>query len=253
MLSYIIIASLLEILVAFVGVFFIFLGVQKFRKYLPYFISFSVGTFLGVVFFDVLPEAIHLSTVEQTMTYTLIGFLGFFLLSRILFWYHHHEDENGHENNHIKTSAHMVLAGDVIHNFIDGVIIALAFMADTSIGIVTTIAVLSHEFPQEASDFFVLINAGMKKGKALFFNLLVSLPTLIAAVLTYFFASGVENIIAPALAIVAGNFLYIAASDLIPELHTGHHERGTSTLIQFSLILLGIGLLFFIGTMVHGH
>ena len=176
MLSYIIIASLLEMLVAFAGVFFIFLDFNRFKRYLPYFISFSVGTFLGVVFFGVLPEAINLSTPKEALFFALVGFLTFFLLSRVLFWYHHHD---GEEHDPLKSSASLVLAGDFIHNAIDGVIIALAFTADYHIGVITTLAVLAHEFPQEVSNFFVLVNAGMKKGKALLYNFLVSISTVV--------------------------------------------------------------------------
>jgi len=148
-----------------------------------------------------------------------------------------------------KTTGYLVLAGDSVHNFIDGVVIALSFIADFNIGVVTTIAVLLHEFPQEVADFFILLNSGFSKTKALMLNFTVAFTTPIAAIATYFLAFGTDKIIGPALGIVAGNFLYIAATDLIPELHE-KHKNGASTLKQFSLIILGILIMYTIITLM---
>lgn len=244
LLFYIIAAVVAEILVSLIGIFFVFFGYTQFKKYLQYFVSFSVGTFLGVIFFEILPEAVEISTPDTAFFYTLIGFMFFFLFSRILHWYHHHE-ESCSEHEIIKASGYMVLAGDLIHNFIDGIIITLAFLVDINIGILTTTAVLFHEFPQEVSDFFVLINSGFSKTKALLLNFLVSFTTLIGALITYFTASNIEKVIGPALGIVAGNFLYISMSDLIPELNHDNKNR-SNTVKQFLLILLGITLIYLI-------
>jgi len=253
MLLYIVIASILESLASLIGVVFLFLGYDRIKEYIQYFISFSVGTFLGVIFFDILPEALDVSNQETVFLYVIVGFLFFFLLSRFVNLYHVHYEEDLMCHDHYKRkSGYMVLAGDIIHNFIDGIIIALAFLADLHLGIITTIAVLLHEFPQEASDFFVLVHSGFSKGKALLFNFLVSLSTIAGALLAYFFAVNAENIIGPALGLVAGNFLYIAASDLIPELHTGHRENGANTFGQFILIILGVGLMYIITRSISG-
>ncbi|GMQ94899.1 MAG: hypothetical protein BMS9Abin13_009 [Patescibacteria group bacterium] len=256
-LLYIVLATIAEMIVALAGIFFVFLGSEKLKRYLPYFISFSVGTFLAVVFLNILPEAMKYSSPDTILSYTLAGFLFFLLLSRFLHWYHHHEKrecspEDGSSKCvrvddtrvSIKASGYLVLAGDFIHNFIDGIIIALAFLADVNIGIVTTIAVLFHEFPQEVADFFILINAGFSKKKALLFNFLVSSTTLVGAVITYFLAVNIDKFIGPALGLVAGNFLYIAASDLIPELQARHGAGTGSTIRQFSLILLGVFIMY---------
>lgn len=245
---YIITASILESLISLIGIFFIFFGYEKFKNYISYLISFSIGTFLAVIFFEILPEAIEKSSMELVSIFTLIGFLFFFLFSRFLHWYHHHE-ESCKDHKNIKVSGHLVLFGDLIHNFIDGIIIALAFLVDINIGIVTTIAVLSHEFPQEASDFFVLIHSGFSKKRALFLNFLISLSTLIGASLTYFMASSIDKIIAPALGIVAGNFLYIAMSDLIPELNSNSNSI-LDTIKQLFFIILGIILIYFITLLI---
>jgi len=262
-LLYIILATLSEILVAFTGIFFIFLSHEKFKKYLQHFISFSVGTFLAVIFLNILPEAIHESSADVALTYTLVGFLFFFILSRFLHWYHYHEEdehslvggEAGHSHSvephiDIKSTGYLVLAGDIVHNAIDGAVIALAFIADVNIGIATTIAVLFHELPQEAADFIVLLHAGFSRLKALFFNFLVSLSTLIVAVITYFIAVDFDRVLGPALGLVAGNFLYIAASDLIPELHARHRGGTVSTFRQFSIILLGVFVMYLIITLI---
>lgn len=256
-LFYIILASILEMLVALAGILFLFLTTNKFKKYLTHFISFSIGAFLAVIFLSLLPEAIKESSVDIALLYTLAGFLFFFLLSRFLYWYHHHDgDDNETDTDHvekiivektkeIKTSGYLVLYGDILHNAVDGIVIALAFLADINLGIVTTTAVLFHEFPQEAVDFFVMINSGLSRGRALFYNFLVSSSTLISAVLTYFLATkiNVEEFIGPALGIAAGNFLYLAASDLIPELHE-RHKAGASTIKQFSFIIFGVIVMF---------
>lgn len=260
----IVIATLAEMLVALAGMFFVFMSAEKLRKYLPHFISLSVGAFLGVIFLDLLPEAIHESSTEVALSYTLIGFLFFFLLSRFLHWYHHHhEDEDNEVIHHTselhpkmatkKSTGYLVLAGDSVHNTVDGVVIALAFIADFNVGVVTTIAVLFHEFPQEVADFFILLNSGFSKVKALMLNLAVSSTTLIAAVVTYFIAVDFDKIIGPALAIVAGNFLYIAAADLIPELHERHRAGTGSTFRQFSLIALGVLIMFVIISLMPEH
>ncbi len=261
LLLYIILASLAEMLVALVGIFFVFLGSDKLKKYIAYFISFAVGTLLAVIFLSILPEAVSQTPADVVFAYTLLGFLSFFLLSRVLRWYHHHH-ENGVTCDHDgepagcisleesekrtnKSTGYLVLIGDLAHNAIDGVIITLAFLADVKVGIATTIAVLFHELPQEIADFFILINAGFSKKKALLLNLLSSSTTIIVAVLTYFIAVDATKAIGPALGLVAGNFLYIAASDLIPELHEWN-KKGGSTVRQFSLILLGVAVMYLV-------
>jgi len=248
MLFYILIAAIIESLVSLAGILFIFLGYDNFKKYLPHLLSFSAGTFLAVIFFNILPEAIEKSDIETVSIFTLIGFLFFFLFARFLQWYHHHEG-NCEEHEKIKVGGHLVLAGDFLHNFVDGVIIALAFLVDKNIGIVTTTAVLFHEFPQEISDFFVLINSGFSKGKAIFFNFLVSLSTILGALVAYFAAVNIDKIIGPALGIVAGNFLYISMSDLIPELNASKKE-GNGTVKQFFFIVMGILVIYLVTSLI---
>ena len=242
---YIIIAVLIEMLVSLAGIFFVF---DQIKKYIHYFISFSVGTFLGVIFFNLLPETINLLSAEVGAMYILGGFLLFFILSRFLFWHHHHHHHETHDHDHIKISGSMILVADFFHNFIDGILIVVAFLVDPALGIITTVAVLLHEIPQEISDFFVLIHAGFSKKRALLMNFLISSSTLLGAVVAFFFLSGVENALGPILGIATGNFLYIAASDLLPEI--SHEQKNTKILMQIGVLLLGILLMYFISTLV---
>ncbi|MFC1801991.1 ZIP family metal transporter [Patescibacteria group bacterium] len=236
MLIYILIATFLETLVALVGLFFVFMGYSRLKKYLSYLVSFSVGTLLAVVFMELLPEAVEVTQSTDVFIYTLGGFLFFFILSKFLHWYHHH-DECCESHSDIESSGYLILIGDFIHNFVDGVIISLAFIVNFEMGVLTTVAVLLHELPQELADFFILIQSGFSKTKALFLNFLVAFTTVIGATLTYFIFSSIETIIGPALGIVAGNFLYIATSDLLPKLH---YKTKFQAILQFLFIIFGV-------------
>ncbi len=259
-LLYIILASTAETFVALTGILFLFLGSERFNKYLPYLVSLSVGAFLALIFFNMLPEAIDRSSTKIALGYTLVGFLFFFLVSRFLYWYHNHEastdvltdDSSVDKTTNIKSSGYLILYGEVLHNSVDGIVIALAFLVDVNFGIATTIAVLFHEFPHQAVDFFVLISAGFKKSKALFFNFIAASSTLWVSILTYFIAVNIDinKVIGPALGIAAGNFLYIAASDLIPDLHIQHKKGVAGTLGQFSFILIGVVLMYVLKSLI---
>lgn len=252
MLTNIILASLAEMAVAFVAILFFVYKSHVFLKRLPILLSVAVGAFLGIVFLDLLPEAVHFGG-EGMYIYVLVGFLLFFILSRFFIWYHHHHSDEEGEHAHPAPRGPMVLIGDGVHNFIDGALIAFSFMANPALGVVTTLAVLIHEFPQELADYFVLLSAGYSKKKALFWNVVSSSTTLIGALLAYFVGSKFEGILGPALAIAAGNFIYLAASDILPELSHGAHSVKKS-ITQIFAILFGIVLIFFaINLSGHSH
>ncbi len=239
----IIIASIAESLVSFFASVAVILNEHRVRRFVHWFISFAVGALLAVVFFDVLPESIDLIGVQSAMPWTLGGFLLFFVFEMFLSWYHYHEEE-------VETSSsvgYLISAGDALHNFVDGVIIALAFGASYSLGILTTAAILLHEIPQEVSDFVLMIHSGFSKQKALIYNVLVSLTTLAGALVGYALTFS-ENYLGYLLGIVAGNFLYLAASDLIPELR--HKHRSASSLAQLALILGGIAVVYLLGVLL---
>ncbi len=231
-------------LISLVGRSVAFLGEAKFRHYIQYAISLAVGVLLGVVFLDVLPEALEMSGEPRgVLLWVLGGFVFFFILERLLLVYHCHEGQCP-----VHVFGYLSLLGDAIHNFIDGIIIALAFFVDIKLGILTALAVVLHEIPQEMSDFLVLLHAGFSRARAMFYNFLIALTAVLGAVLTYIFSDAIQGFIAPALAIVAGNFLYIAAVDLVPELHEAEHSRKkTAVLTQFLFIVFGILIIWFAG------
>ncbi|MBI2038851.1 MAG: ZIP family metal transporter [Candidatus Niyogibacteria bacterium] len=225
-----------------------FLGEARFRQMIHYTMSLAVGVLLGVVFFDVLPEALETASAESVFAWTIIGFLAFFILERSLRIYHCHE---GHCPVH--AVGYLNLIGDGIHNFIDGIIIALSFLVNPALGVRTAFAVILHEVPQEMSDFLVLLHAGFERKKALFYNFLVALPTIAGALLAYAFSGLLSTVIGSALGLVAGHFLYIAAVDLVPELHEGEHaQKKTASLVQAALIVLGIAIIWTGGELL-GH
>ncbi len=243
MLLPILIGSFLVSLIAFSGVLFLVFKPDIVQKLAFYLISFAAGTLLAVVFFDLLPEAIELAekmSIEphSVMLFGLVGFLIFFLMERLLIWYHCH-DQRVHQV-HRSQSTTLILIGDAVHNAIDGVIIALAFIADFKLGILTTISVALHEIPQEVGDFSVLIHNGMSRGRAIFFNVIVAFTTVLSAVTFYYLGDivNIESFLPAALALVAGGFIYIASVDLIPEIH--HDTRPRTMLITTVLFVFGI-------------
>ena len=208
------------------------------------FLSFAAGTLLTVAFLDLLPEAAEAyeaaggeHAIDSAALMVLVGFLLFFSIEKILLWYHCHE-----EHCDVHTSTTMVLLGDTFHNFLDGVAIAASFMVSPVVGLATTVAVFIHEIPQEVADFSVLLSGGMKPKRAILFNLLSALASLGGALLAYFFSQVVDGVLPVLLAITAGGFIYIAAADLIPEIHK-ERDRAKMTR-QFGFFLFGSAVIF---------
>ena len=244
-LSYVIIFSVLESLISFGGVVFLLFRGDSIRRFSHFFTSFTIGVLLGVVFYDVLPEALSLGSgsgsVQTILSFVLLGILIFLVLERIFSWYHHHQNYN--EINSLKPSIYLILLGDLVHNFVDGIIIATSFLVSIPFGIITSLAILIHEIPQELSDFGFLIASGLDNKKALKYNFFCSLSTILGALLALVFSSQLTSFLPYILALVAGNFLYLALSDLIPEGH--EHNVKTSEIIKhFSLIITGIALIY---------
>lgn len=232
----IILASLAESVVSFSGGVLAFLNAQTIGRFVHFAVSFAVGALLSVSFLELIPEAAGMSSLEFVMPFVLAGVIFFFVVEKFLSWYHHHEDrEKAHE---VRTYAYLILWGDFLHNFIDGIIIALTFTADFRLGLITTLAVILHEIPQEIGDFGVLLHAGFSRWKALVYNFLVSLSTILGAVVAVTLRGVLPEAFIPmALAVIAGNFIYLAASDLMPELK--EKAGAAHTLGQIALIILG--------------
>lgn len=224
--------------------------------WVPMLISFAIGALLGAAFLDVLPEAIIASgDATTTTTIVLAGILGFFVLEKLVLWRHCHiESCEGHEphfggHDHGRSGL-MILVGDTFHNFVDGVLIAAAFIEDPRLGMVTALAIVAHEIPQEVGDFVILLHSGYSKARALLFNLLSSLATLVGGVLAWAALSAVQTAVPTMLALAAASMIYIAVADLIPGLHK-RPELG-ATVQQVLLIGAGIGAILVTHHVVEG-
>lgn len=204
--------------------------------------SFAAGTLLGATFFDLLPEAAHeaasnaAGAEESIFIWVLLGMLSFFLLERFIYWFHHHHE---HEDpNKRKPTVPLIILGDSIHNFIDGVAIAATFLVSVPLGITTALAVAAHEIPQEIGDFGILLHRRLSKKKILIANILSAFASIVGALLTYWGGAMLTEILPALLAITAGFFIYIAASDLIPEIH--EENRKGFAFIETVLLLTGV-------------
>lgn len=220
--------------------------------------SFAIGALLGAAFLALLPHAV---TVNQNVDFhdlgltILLGLLGFFLLEKMVLWRHCHSTHcevhtPDHEHQHDKdASGTLIIIGDAVHNLVDGVLIAAAFMTDIDLGIVTALAVAAHEIPQEVGDFAILLNSGYQRGRALFFNILASMATLVGAVIAYYSLQSMQGALPYILAIAASSFIYIAVADLIPGLHKRTELR--ETLQQIILIALGVIVIYLAHSTLH--
>lgn len=213
-------------------------------------VSYAIGALLGAVFLNILPEAIEAGSSAAAVSGTVLaGILLFFTLEKLLLWRHcHHNHCEAHEHDAHGRSGTMIMVGDTFHNFVDGVIIAAAFLTDINLGIVTALAIIAHEIPQEVGDFLILLHSGYSKAQALRVNLLSSLAMLAGGVLAYFALQSVQSVAPTLLALAASSMIYVAVADLIPGLHKRTQLR--DTLQQVALIALGIGSIFLIGILV---
>jgi zinc and cadmium transporter len=232
----ILLASFLESLVSFVGATLVIFNQKRVRRAAHFIVSFAIGALLGAALLELIPEAIAMSSSDLVFPWVLVGMILFFTLEKFLFWYHCHDGTCA-----VHTYTYLILWGDFLHNFIDGIIIALAFLVDVRLGIITTVAVIFHEIPQEIGDFGILMHGGFSRRKALWYNFLSATSVMIGAVLTYFLGGILEPFLPYALALVAGNFIYLAATDLMPELHestTFGHSVGQILLIIIGALLV---------------
>ncbi len=231
-------------------------------RLIPLFVSFAVGALLGVVFLDIMPHIFeHSGKSHDTAAWILAGILGFFVLEKLVLWRHNHDHagqaeaaaaahakahDHAHSHGHDHhdesgrtSSGWMIIIGDGFHNFTDGFAIAAAFMADTRLGIVTALAIVAHELPQELGDFLVLLNSGFSKARALMWNLISSLATLAGAMIAYFALRGLEEYALIFLCFAASSMIYVAIADLIPGLHRKTALK--DSLLQ--ILLIGTGVL----------
>lgn len=239
----IIIASLVGSVFALVGGALLLTKENLAKRFSLVLVSFAVGALLGAVFFDLLPEALEGNDPQGIFVFVILGLLSLYLFEKGLKWYHCHDKETCD----IHTFSSTVLVGDAIHNFIDGIIIALSFSLSTEAGVATTIAVFFHEVPQEIGDFGVLLHAGYTKSKVLFYNFLTALTTPIGAIIGYLALPFINDLLPQLIALAAGSFIYIAVSDLMPELR---HKAKGADLVHLVPIFLGILIIWGVGTVL---
>jgi zinc and cadmium transporter len=245
---YAIISVIFVSLISLIGVFVFFLKRSFTDKIVHTLVAFAIGSLLGAAFFNILPEIAE-SNNENIFSYVLMGLLLFFIMERYIHWHHCHNGncENSHKHEPV---TYLNLIGDGFHNFVDGALIAASFMISVPIGIVTTFAIITHEIPQELSDFAILIHGGFSKKKALMFNFLSSLTSILGVIVTFLFAKSVEGLLPIILAIAAGGFIYIATADLIPEIHK--ENKRENIIIQSLALAFGVAIIFIL-TKFFGH
>ena len=238
---YILISTIFVSLISLVGLITISFKKDFIKNILVVLVAFAAGSMLGAAFFDTLPEAIDIFG-NNTFIYVLVGILIFFIVERYIHWHHCHHFHG--KNEEIHPMAYLNIIGDGVHNFIDGTIIAASFLTNLQIGIISTIAIASHEIPQEIGDFGILLKSGLKPKKALLYNLLSALLSVIGGLITLFFANSFQNVTPILLSIAGGGFIYLSLVDIIPDLHK---EEKTRTIILESFFLfLGILIIFYL-------
>lgn len=238
MLLPIILATLFISSGAFIGALTLSLQKKFLHKIILLLVSLSAGTLMGGAMLHLLPESVEELEPVTVFSVTLTAYVLFFLIESLLHWHHCHTTQEG---KHKHTLGIMNLLGDSVHNFIDGLILAGAFLTDYRLGIVTTLAVALHEIPQEISDFGVLIYAGFKEKKALMINFLVALAVVFGGILGYFLANRIETMTPLLLPFAAGGFIYIATSDLVPQIRD--QSQLSKALLNLLFFLIGVGIM----------
>lgn len=242
-LFWVILSTFLVSLISLIGVFTLSLRDQTLKKVVGFLVDLSIGVLMAAAFLDLIPDAIERFGLKGIFLYVLVGFFTFFLIEKLFRWRHCHE-----EDCPVHTFAYVNLLGETVHNFTDGLIIGASFIVDFHLGVATVLAVVSHEIPHEIGDFGILVYAGFKKTKALFFNFLTALSAIIGGIVGYYistYTGAAANFLLP---FAAGGFLYIAASDLIPEVIEERNIK--KSLLSFTIAVLGILLIYVLKSLV---
>ena len=247
-----IVATLGISLLSLIGILTLSIKQDTLHKILMILVAYSAGTILGAALFDLLPEAVEL--VDKALVFPLIasGFVFFLVLERLIYWYHGHGHVHEFKNSDDSLSegfAYLNLLGDFIHNFIDGMIIAASFANSFSVGIASAIAVAFHELPQEMGDYGILVYAGIERRKAIIYNFAAALSVVVGGIFGSFFITVVEELSGWMIAFSAGAFIFLSASELIPEMHE-EKDRGKAV-IQLLVLLLGMASIYALGLIFH--
>ena len=223
-------------LISFAGILTLSIKAEKLKKIILYLVSFSAGALFGDAFIHLLPQIVEELGFSLVISlYVLLGVVVFFILEKVVHWHHYHYP---HTKEQIHSFAITNLVGDAFHNFIDGLIIGASYLLSLPVGVATTIAVFVHEIPQEIGDFGVLLHGGFTKGKALFFNFITALTAVVGALVALLLSTQIGNITTFLIPLAVGGFIYIAGSDLIPELHKEIQIK--KSLLQLMAFILGI-------------
>ncbi len=235
---------------------FLLLGETRRNRVLPHLVSFATGALLGAAFLGLIPHALEAAGAggeHRVGLALLIGVLTFFLLEKFVLWRHCHDDpcevHSPDSTARNAASGKLILAGDGIHNLLDGVLIAAAFMTSTPLGVVTALAVVAHEIPQELGDLAILLHAGYTRGQALWLNLLASLTSIVGGLLAYFALGAAMDLLPYAIAFAAASFIYVAVADLIPGLHRSVDLK--AGIEQVILIAVGVAVVFLARQLAH--
>ncbi len=210
-------------------------------------VSFAVGALLGAVFLELLPHALERGTTGGVMATVLGGLLLFFLLEKLVLWRHSHGETDEHDgaahahgNDHGRSGL-MIVIGNSVHNFCDGIVIAAAFITDFALGTTAALAIIAHAIPQQVGDFAVLMHSGYTRRRAFAYNLTTGVATLLGGLVGYFALASMQHVLPTVLALAAASLLYVAVADLIPSLH--RHPAPAQTALQLALIGIGIGII----------
>jgi len=238
-------ASIAVSLVSLIGIFSLLFREKWFNKILFLLIGFSAGGLIGGAFLHLLPEALEQANSHIVFSYLILGFIAFFILEKYFHWRHCHE---GICSVHAFT--YLNLIGDGIHNFTDGLVIGGSFLVSINFGIITTLVIIMHEIPQEIGDFGVLVYGGFSKFKALYYNFVIALTCVLGTIVGYFISVHIQNFSSFLLPFTAGGFIYIAACDLVPELHKQTALKKSA----LSMVAFLCGILFIsLARMIHSH
>lgn len=215
------------------------------KKITPLLVAFAAGTMLSASFFDLLPEALEFAEdIQVPINIILLTVLGgmvtFFLIERFILWSHHHHGDVGEETH---PTIPLLIVGDSLHNFLDGVTVAVTFIASVPLGIITSLVVGAHEIPQEIGDFATLLHQGLSRKKVLLVNVISALISFLGALTAFFLLQHIRQLIPFMLAFATGNFLYIASSDLIPEIHRVYKKENAIKQTAFFLIGISVTIL----------
>lgn len=233
----ILLASLIESVLSFAGVLLVVAGDFFVRNIVHRMLGFAVGALIGVALFDILPEAVAAIPAARAFRFVALGILIFFVIERFFRWYHAEEGDRD-----VQPYTSLVFIGGVLHNFIDGVALTLSFFVSPALGVATTLAILLHEIPHGIADFSAFRKGGYARARALGFSFLVSLTTVLGAIVTFLFGAFLAGAVPYILAIIAGNFLYLALSDLLPETHEasglGHFVSQVLLMVAGAVVML---------------